>query len=246
MMASRRVHVITPAQTFLIKLAPIGVFFLILSNLFTLDIEDIGQNLGVLVGASIVNMAIHLFVVFVRSPSAHKSVSKIADFRPLPSQSCTSSSFAGTSTPSGSNAPAPGSRRGLLLVSVVVLVVVAIVVVGFLKFRDLRSDAPSRKLTTATASAATMPVTLQVAAERSVPSLVANFTIPLGTLINMDGTAIYFPTVVVFLAATQGMPLNAGDYVIIVLLATLSSIATTPIPSSSLVLTLIIAESVGM
>jgi Na+/H+-dicarboxylate symporter len=68
-----------------------------------------------------------------------------------------------------------------------------------------------------------MPVTLQVAAERKIPHLVANFTIPLGTLVNMDGTAIYFPTV-------------------IVLLATLSSIATTPIPSSSLVLTLIIAE----
>lgn len=52
--------------------------------------------------------------------------------------------------------------------------------------------------------------------------------------------------VVVFLAQTQGMSLNAGDYVIIVLLATLSSIATTPIPSSSLVLTLIIAQSVGI
>jgi Na+/H+-dicarboxylate symporter len=62
----------------------------------------------------------------------------------------------------------------------------------------------------------------------------------------MDGTAIYFPTVVVFLAATQGTPLNAGHYAIVVLLATLSSIATTPIPSSSLVLTLIIAESVGI
>jgi Na+/H+-dicarboxylate symporter len=83
---------------------------------------------------------------------------------------------------------------------------------------------------------------LQVAAERKIPHMVANFTIPLGTLVNMDGTAIYFPTVVVFLAATQGMPLNAGDYAIIVLLSTLSSIATTPIPSSSLVLTLIIAE----
>lgn len=49
--------IIMKVITFLIKLAPIGVFFLILSNLFTLDIEDIGQNLGVLVGASIVNMA---------------------------------------------------------------------------------------------------------------------------------------------------------------------------------------------
>lgn len=61
-----------------------------------------------------------------------------------------------------------------------------------------------------------------------------------------DGTAIYFPIVVVFLAVTQGMTLNAGDYTIIVLLAVLSSIATTPIPSSSLVLTIMIAGSVGI
>jgi Na+/H+-dicarboxylate symporter len=40
-----------------------------------------------------------------------------------------------------------------------------------------------------------MPVTLSVAAERGIPNTVANFTIPLGTLVNMDGTAIYFPTV---------------------------------------------------
>ena len=52
--------------------------------------------------------------------------------------------------------------------------------------------------------------------------------------------------VVVFLAATQGMALNAGDYTLIVLLSTLSSIATTPIPSSSLVLTVMIANSVGI
>jgi Na+/H+-dicarboxylate symporter len=52
--------------------------------------------------------------------------------------------------------------------------------------------------------------------------------------------------VVVFLAATQGIVLNAGEYVIIVLLSTLSAIATTPIPSSSLVLTVMIAGSVNV
>lgn len=62
----------------------------------------------------------------------------------------------------------------------------------------------------------------------------------------MDGTGIYFPIVVVFMAITQGMTLNAGDYTIIVLLAVLSSIATTPIPSSSLVLTVMICGSVGI
>lgn len=59
-------------------------------------------------------------------------------------------------------------------------------------------------------------------------------------------TAIYFPIVVTFLAETQGKTLNAGQYVLIVLLSTLSSIATTPIPSSSLVLTIMIANSVGI
>ena len=48
--------------TFLIKLAPIGVFFLILSNLMTLDISTIGQNLGVLIGASVCGMFIQLFI----------------------------------------------------------------------------------------------------------------------------------------------------------------------------------------
>lgn len=40
---------------FLIKLAPIGVFFLILSNLLRLNIADVGQNLGVLIGAAVVS-----------------------------------------------------------------------------------------------------------------------------------------------------------------------------------------------
>jgi Na+/H+-dicarboxylate symporter len=58
--------------------------------------------------------------------------------------------------------------------------------------------------------------------------------------------AIYFPAVVVFMAETQDIHLNAGQYVIVVLLATLSSIATTPIPSSSLVLTVIICQAVDV
>lgn len=52
--------------------------------------------------------------------------------------------------------------------------------------------------------------------------------------------------VVIFLATTQGIRLTVGDYVIIVLLSVLSSIATTPIPSSSLVLTVMIAGAVNI
>lgn len=59
-------------------------------------------------------------------------------------------------------------------------------------------------------------------------------------------TAIYFPMAVVFLASTQGITLGPVDYVLMVLLSTLSAIGTTPIPSSSLVLTLMIANSIGV
>lgn len=72
------------------------------------------------------------------------------------------------------------------------------------------------------------------------------FAVPLGCLVNMDGTAIYFPLCVVFLAVTQGIKLTPVDYVIICLLSTLASIGTTPIPSSSLVLTVMIAGSVNV
>ena len=65
-------------------------------------------------------------------------------------------------------------------------------------------------------------------------------------LITNCSTAIYFPIVVVFLAATQGITLSAADYIIILLLSTLASIGTTPIPSSSLVLVVMIAGSVNI
>jgi Na+/H+-dicarboxylate symporter len=56
-------RIITIIITFLIKLAPIGVFFLILSNIMRLDIADVGQNLGVLIGASLTGMFIHLLII---------------------------------------------------------------------------------------------------------------------------------------------------------------------------------------
>jgi Na+/H+-dicarboxylate symporter len=49
--------------TVLIYLAPLGVFFLIMPNLFRLDIAEIGLNLGVLIGGTLVGMVLHLFII---------------------------------------------------------------------------------------------------------------------------------------------------------------------------------------
>lgn len=54
--------IITIIITWLIKMAPIGVFFLILPNLFKLDLAEIGKNLGILIGCTLSSMFIHLFI----------------------------------------------------------------------------------------------------------------------------------------------------------------------------------------
>jgi Na+/H+-dicarboxylate symporter len=59
-------------------------------------------------------------------------------------------------------------------------------------------------------------------------------------------TAIYFPIVIVFIAQTQGTTLDATQYVIVVLLSTLASIGVTPIPSASLVLMVMICNSINL
>ena len=57
-------RIITIVITFLIKLAPIAVFSLILSNIMRLYLASVGQNLGILIGSSLTSMFIHLLVVF--------------------------------------------------------------------------------------------------------------------------------------------------------------------------------------
>ncbi|KAL4912738.1 Sodium:dicarboxylate symporter [Aspergillus aurantiobrunneus] len=174
----------------LIKLAPIGVFFLILPNMFRLDVRDIGQNLGILIGGSLCNLALHLFIVL---PALYFVFTRKNPY-----------SFWLKCSPGWTTAWGTAS------------------------------------------SAATLPLSLKVVRERGISNTVAKFTVPLGCLVNMDGTAIYFPLCVVFLAETQGHALIPADYVIICLLSTLASIGTTPIPSSSLVLTVMIAGSVDV
>lgn len=56
-------ELVAAAVGFLIRLAPIGVFFLVLPNLFILPLRDIGTNLGVLIGACLAGMFVHLFIV---------------------------------------------------------------------------------------------------------------------------------------------------------------------------------------
>lgn len=124
--------IITKVIVFLIKLAPIGVFFLILSNLMTLDVASIGQNLGLLIGSSLVSMFIHL---------------------------------------------------------VIVLPLLFFIICRQNPFSYWVKCSPAWITSWGTASsAATLPVTMRCARARGWPETVIKFAVPLGCLVNMDGT----------------------------------------------------------
>jgi len=85
-------------------------------------------------------------------------------------------------------------------------------------------------------SAATIGVNLRNAETRlGVRNDVAAFTIPLGATINMDGTAIMQGVATVFIAGAYGYDLTSGQFLEVILMATMASVGTAAVPSAGLV-----------
>jgi proton glutamate symport protein len=100
---------------------------------------------------------------------------------------------------------------------------------------------------TTSSSAATLPVTLkQVTNELKVSKPIANFVLPVGVTINMDGTSCYQAIAAVFIAQVFGIELTLIQQLTIVLTATLASIGSPGIPSGSIVMLIIVLNSVGL
>ena len=100
---------------------------------------------------------------------------------------------------------------------------------------------------TTSSSAATLPVTLkQVTNELKVSKPIANFVLPVGVTINMDGTSCYQAIAAVFIAQVFGIELTLVQQLTIVLTATLASIGSPGIPSGSIVMLIIVLNSVGL
>lgn len=100
---------------------------------------------------------------------------------------------------------------------------------------------------TTSSSAATLPVTLkQVINELKVSKPIANFVLPVGVTINMDGSSCYQAIAAVFIAQVFGIDLTLIQQLTIVLTATLASIGSPGIPSGSIVMLIIVLNSVGL
>ena len=96
-------------------------------------------------------------------------------------------------------------------------------------------------------SAATVPVSITCARERvGISNRVSGFFIPMGSTINMDGTALYECTAVLFIAQLFGIELSIVDQLLVVFLALATSIGVAGVPAASLVAMGIILAAVGL
>lgn len=96
-------------------------------------------------------------------------------------------------------------------------------------------------------SAATLPLTLETAQEKmGVSKSSSSFVLPLGCTINMDGTALYQGVCALFVAQVMGIDLSTGQYITIILTATLASIGSAGVPGAGLIMLTLVLSSVGL
>ncbi len=96
-------------------------------------------------------------------------------------------------------------------------------------------------------SMATMPMTLKTAEEDlKLDTRVSKFVIPLGTTVNMDGTALYQVIAVFFLAQLFAIELSLLSVLVIIVTSLLASIGTPAVPGAGTVVLSTILITVGI
>lgn len=96
-------------------------------------------------------------------------------------------------------------------------------------------------------SAATLPVTLRCTEQHlHVKKDIANFVVPLGATVNMDGTALYEAAAALFVARLAGIELDLVHQIVIFFVAMLGAIGAPGIPSVGMLSMVLVLESVGL
>lgn len=136
---------------------------------------------------------------------------------------------------------------GLALLMVVYVMVIAIL--GRISPRQFLSSSREVVLLalSTSSSAAVMPLTLKVSEQQfAVRTGISRFVIPLGTTINMAGTALYQGVATLFLAQVFAVDIGISGMILVVVMATGASIGTPGTPGVGIVILATILESVGI
>lgn len=96
-------------------------------------------------------------------------------------------------------------------------------------------------------SSATLPVTMECVEKRAgVSNRITSLVVPLGTSVNMSGSALYECVAALFIAQVYGAELSILKQFIVVFLALITSIGVAGIPSASIVAILVILKTLGI
>jgi DAACS family dicarboxylate/amino acid:cation (Na+ or H+) symporter len=112
-------------------------------------------------------------------------------------------------------------------------------------FRDIKDVLVTAFSTSS--SSATLPAALTACRERlGIAPSTAGFVMPLGTTMNMSGTALYEGCVVLFVAQVFGVHLGLVEQITLVFLSVISAVAVAAIPGGSLPLVAGLLVSFGI
>ena len=137
---------------------------------------------------------------------------------------------------------------GLSIHLFIILPLILIIFVRINPLRHLKAMASAMVTAFSTSSSsATLPVTMKCIKDNvKVSNQTSSFVLPMGSTINMDGTALYECVGVLFIAQALNIPLDASQQFIVVITALLASIGAAGIPSAGLVMLFIVTDAVGL
>ena len=96
-------------------------------------------------------------------------------------------------------------------------------------------------------SSATMPITMRVTQTNfGVRPATVGFVVPVGTTMNMDGTALYEAAAALFIASLVGIELSAGQQIVVCVMSMLAAVGAPGIPSAGMVTMVMVLQSVGL
>lgn len=98
-----------------------------------------------------------------------------------------------------------------------------------------------------TSTSATLPITIDCVEKRAgVSNRICGLVIPLGTSVNMSGSALYECVAAMFVAQAYGIDLSFGTQFLVLLTALIASVGVAGIPSGSLVAVIIVMGVIGL
>jgi len=95
-------------------------------------------------------------------------------------------------------------------------------------------------------SVGSLPINMDCARKLGVPHETAEFVLPLGATINMNGTVIYHGVAAVFIAASYGISLGVEQLLAIALTSTLASVGTAGAPGAGIVMLTMVLSAAGL